>query len=349
MAQDRKGLLIVDDTEIDRVILKSILTSEFDITEANNGNFAIEYLTRQADKLDAVLLDICMSPIDGFDVLRYMKDKNITDIPVFLITAEPTRENVERALQYNVTGFIGKPFDKDDILRRIRSRLGIPPFYDLQKLQINETMRYIADLESFYQQCLANLGKDDAHYRTMKDLMEIMLNHYARTSRAPKLTVENIRLIAWAAYFCDIGELFIPDKRMQMLDGRSMVKDQQKNHVELGSAMIRLNRAPNCAYFVDLCSDMCLHHHERYDGTGYPSHVSGDNISIYNQMCRLLDEFDSMRSKFYGDKAKPVSFIIKRLTGEEGAMVSQEVLSLLEDCEKEFFNYFMKRDSQAAN
>lgn len=349
MSQERKKLLIVDDTEIDRIILKSILATEFEITEASNGNFAFEYISKQRDNLDAILLDISMPHIDGFDVLQFMKDKQLDTIPVFLVTAEPTRANVERALQYNVDEFIGKPFDKDDILRRLRSRLGILPEYNLQKAQLTETWKYINDLETLYKAYLASSGKNDSHYKFMADIMEILLYYYTRLSRSPKLCDDNIKLISKAAYFCDIGEMLIPDKRLQLLEGRTQIQNTQRNHTELGAAIVRLNYSENCSYFVEVCASMCLHHHERWDGKGYPNRTVGKNNSIYNQMCHMVDEFDLMRSKFYGDKAKPVSFVIKRMLNDDPGMVSPETYSLLENCEKQIFNYFMKGNSARAN
>ncbi len=127
MAQERKRLLIVDDTEIDRIILRSILSADFEIDEADNGNTAFEYLITKGDTLNAVLLDISMPNIDGFDVLQFMKSKGITHIPVFLVTAEPTMDNVQRAIEHKIAGFIGKPFDREDLPRRLRSRLGVVP------------------------------------------------------------------------------------------------------------------------------------------------------------------------------------------------------------------------------
>ena len=346
MAEERKRLLIVDDTEIDRIILKSILASEFEIMEADSGNLAFEYITERRALLDAILLDISMPHIDGFDVLQFMKDKKLDDIPVFLVTAEPTLANVERALQYNVEEFIGKPFDKEDILRRLHSRLGVTPTFDVHKLQYTETQKYIADLKALYKNYLANTGKTDAHYQIMADLMGILLHAYSRSSKGTNLSEENIRLLSQAAYFCDIGEMLVPDKRLQALTGQSEGKDQQKRHTEFGASLVRLNRSADCAYFVDVCSSMCLHHHERWDGTGYPHRTKGKNNSIYNQLCHLVDELDTRRSRFYGNSAKPVTSIIRRLLNDGDEMVSPDVYTLLEDCEKQIFDYFMKRETQ---
>lgn len=344
MAQERKRLLIVDDTEIDRIILKSILCREFELLEANSGNMAFEYLSTKGDDIDAILLDIAMPHIDGFDVLKFMQDKGVDKIPVFLVTAEPTRDNVERAAQYNIAEFIGKPFDQEDILRRLRSRLGLIPQIELKNEDLKITQAYITDLESLYRSYLTNFGRDDEHYRVMSGLMRILLTSYNKNQRGARLNQDSIDLISKAAYFCDIGEMLIPDKRLLIMEGNDRIQEIQQYHTTMGSGFIRLNRDKHCEFFVEVCSSMCLHHHERYDGQGYPNRIREKNNSIYNQMCRLVDEFEQMRSKFYGDKARPVKFVTKRLVNDNVGMVSPVINSLLEDCEPQIIDYFTKKD-----
>lgn len=345
MAQERKRLLIVDDTEIDRIILRSILSADFEIDEADNGNTAFEYLTTRGDKLNAILLDISMPNIDGFDVLQFMKNKGITQIPVFLVTAEPTRDNVEKAIEHKIAGFIGKPFDREDLPRRLRSRLGVIPTYALKNEERKATAAYIADLELLYQNYLTNFGRDDTRYRTMSDLMRILLNNYERRPWDIRLSAGSTDLICKAAYFCDIGEMFIPDRRLQNLEGFSKSPEMQQGHTRLGDSFIRLNRAKSCEYFVEICSDMCLHHHERFDGLGYPHGLEGKNISLFNQMCRLVDEFMQQRAKFYGNGTKPIKFVVKHLISDCPGMVDPRLNSLLEDCEPQILDYFMKKDT----
>jgi len=345
MARERKQLLIVDDTEIDRMLLRSFLVGEFDVLEADGGNVAFEYITTKADQIDGILLDISMPHIDGFDVLKFMADKGVTHIPVFLVTAEPTRDNVEKALKYHVAEFLSKPFEREDVLRRLRSRLGVIPDYDLRNEELKITQAYISDLRTVYRQYMANFGKDDEHYKVMTDIMRIMLTSYNKNHRDIKLNNNSIDLISKAAYFCDIGEMFIPDKRLQLMNGTTLSQEMQQNHTLLGASFVRLNRAPSCEYFVEICSSMCLHHHERYDGQGYPNGLMGENNSVYNQMCRIVDEFEQMRSKFYGDKARPVKLVIRRLLNDDNGMVSPKIYSLLEDCEAQISDYFMKKDT----
>ncbi len=345
MIQEKKHLLIVDDTKIDRIVLKSILGTDFEVLEASSGNMAFEYITTRRDQLDGILLDLSMPHIDGFDVLKFMKDKEIDDIPVFVVTSESTRDNVERAFQYHVDDFIGKPLDKEDVLWRLRSRLGIIPDYDLTKDDLTETMKYISELETFYKMYLSNFGKNDKHSKTMADLMKILLTSYSKMSNAVKLSADNIELISKAAYFCNIGEMLVPDKRLLIMTGNMETQGMQQAHTMNGFYLIRLNRSKSCKYFVEICSSMCLRHHERYDGKGYPHRISGKNNSIYNQMCRLVDEFAQKRSMFYGSNAKPIKYIIRRLVNDDTGMVSKEVYNLLDNCEPMIVNYFLKRDS----
>ena len=345
MAQERKQLLIVDDSEVDRILLKSILAADFDLMEADSGNAAFQYITTSADKLDGILLDISMPHISGFDVLKFMADKNVTDIPVFLVTGEPTKDNVEKAVQYRVAEFIGKPFDRDDIIRRLRSRLGVIPDYDLRKEEQKATASYVADLEALYQQYLSNFGRTDEPCRIRRDLMGILLNGYSRIQRDIKLNANAIQLISRAAYFCDIGEMMIPDKRLQLMTGGTRTEAMQQMHTVLGSNLIRLNRAQTCEYFVEICSSMCLHHHERWDGAGYPHGLVGKSNSDFNQLCRIADEFLHIRAKF-GDKSnRPNKLILKRLLNESVGMVSPKITSLLEDSEPQINDYFLKKDT----
>ena len=173
--------------------------------------------------------------------------------------------------------------------------------------------------------------------------MQIMLNAYRRTWRGEDLNPDSIALICKAAYFCDIGEMLIPDVKQKDSNSiEDMMKSREKEkHTIMGANLIRLNRSKSCRYFVEICSSMCLHHHERYDGKGYPYGIKGKNNSLYNQICRVLDELDERRSKFYGDKAKPIKFIIKHLVSDGMGVASKEVYDLLEECQPLIFNYYL--------
>lgn len=341
MSDRYKHLLLVDDTEMDRIILKAILDEEFAITETSNGYAAIEILSDNREKIDAVLLDISMPIVSGFDVLRLMKENNLNDIPVFLITAEPTRENVIKASEFGITEFIRKPFDSEDIRRRLKSKLGVVSEYDLETNDIFETKKYISELENVYKTYLCNFGKNDKHFSNMVALMKILLNRYAILNPNADLTKDKIEIISKAAYFCEIGNILVPDKFTMLTNKMDKNYSSNKNINDLGASVIQLNHAKSCSYFVQICSDMCKYHNERFDGRGFPNRISGKNISVFNQMCRLVDELDNLYSRLYGSDTSQVSFVLKKLLKDDG-IVSPEINALLEECTESILGYYSR-------
>lgn len=339
MMEYDKTLLIIDDSEIDRGILKNILCNEFNIIEADDGYSALEILIKKSTDIDAVLLDISMPVLDGFGVLRIMKENNIKNLPVFLITAEATRDNVEKATQFNISEFIKKPFDREEILKRLRTKLGIVSNYNLSEKDIEETYRYISDLESVYKRYLINFGEDSGHYTRISDLMKIILIEYSAVADRPQLDKTHIEIISKAGYFCDIGKMVVSDKLLKIGKQDEEDRDTYQSHTVLGADIIRLNYSKGCRYFVQICADICLHHHERYDGKGFPHKIIGDNNLIYTQICRIVDKFDSLFFKYREHNELQFDFVVKELAQDEGA-VSEEVFSLLAGCKIDIVRYY---------
>lgn len=346
MAAKEKKLLIVDNSADDREALESILREEFEIMQTDNGYTAIEMITKHKNELDGILLEVAMPLISGFDVLRLLKENGLDDIPVFLVTAEATKENVIRAAEFSVAEFIGKPFDGEDILRRIKSRLGVVTKCWLTVEDISETNQYITKLEAIYKLYLSNFGRDDTHYANMVALMKILLTRYGLKNPGADLSKEKIDIISKAAYFCDIGYMLVPDKLSVLSRDPDKVRAMTENHTKLGADLVRLGSSKHCEYFIQICADMCIYHHERYDGFGYPAGISGRSISVYNQMCRLVDEFDTLFSKLYGSNELQTNFILKRITQDDG-LVSPDLISLLDDCKFNISDYYAKRERKS--
>jgi putative two-component system response regulator len=126
MIKNNKKILVVDDSEIDRNIIKDTLNEDFDVVEADNGYTALEIIIEEGEKISAVILDVSMRELGGFEVLDLMNENHLDFIPVFLITVEATKSNVERASQYyNVAEFIKKPFNRTEIVKRLKLRLNV--------------------------------------------------------------------------------------------------------------------------------------------------------------------------------------------------------------------------------
>ena len=119
-----KRILIIDDSEIDREILQNILMREYMVEVAEDGLKGLARLMKGSPEIDGILLDLHMPIIDGFGVLELLKENGITDIPVVVITAESTSENLYKAYPYNIKDFICKPYDQDTLLDRLKTAFG---------------------------------------------------------------------------------------------------------------------------------------------------------------------------------------------------------------------------------
>lgn len=120
LTMDYKRVLIIDDSEIDRSILKNILDTDYYVMEAENGFKGIEILLNRKNKIDCVLLDLHMPILDGFRVLELMKENGLSDIPVIIITSESTEQNLMKTVSYDIRDFICKPFDKNLVRSRLK-------------------------------------------------------------------------------------------------------------------------------------------------------------------------------------------------------------------------------------
>lgn len=348
MMEHDKRLLIVDDSEIDREILKNVLYNEFDIIEADSGYAALEIIAKEGESLDAMILDVSMPTLDGFGLLKIMKENNVRSFPVFLITAEATKDNVEKAAQFNVSEFIKKPFNRTEILKRLRVKLGVVSDHHLTKEDIKETHKYIFDLEAIYRQYLSNFGKDSGHYMRITDLMKILLKEYAAMEHKAELDEEHIEIISKAGFFCDIGHMLFPSK----LPGLMKLEDEEKGvyqkHTVWGADMIRLNYSKHCRYFVQVCADICIHHHERYDGKGFPHKIIGSNNLGYTQTCRLVDRFDQLFFKYHEHDELQFNSVVNEL-GEDKGAVSPAIFSLLTKCKSKIIRYYHMADESKWN
>lgn len=342
MDEETKKILIVDDSEIDRSVLSSILSDDFEVEEIENGYSALEYMQKKGDLIDAILLDVSMPVIDGFSVLRLMRENNIDNIQVFMITSESTKDNVEKAMQYNVADFIKKPFDRETVLKRLKAQLGVVTSQKITDSQYEATNKYIEKLEKTYKTYISNWGKESGHYERMSDLMNILLSRYCASTKNNMLTKREIEFISKAAFFCDIGFMMLPRKYGVMWQDE-WDDELYKEHAGLGEDIVGLNTSKECEYFVHLCGQMCAHHHERYDGKGFPDGIYGNNNSIYIQMCRLADSFDEWYLKYRRHNDRWFDLVISSLSKDRG-MVSPEVFSLLIDSRLSIISYYDTRE-----
>lgn len=339
--EDIKRILIVDDSEIDREVLRNMLDGEFEVSEASSGYSALDIILEKKEEFDAVLLDISMPFYDGISVLRALRESHLQDIQVFMITAEATKENIEKVSQYNIADFIKKPFDRNEVLKRLKAKLGVEDTVVLTRADIDQTRKYIADLEYIYERYLNLTGQNNKKDARRSYLMRVMLEKaFEKRPGAEKMDDFQIEMICKAAYLCNIGNMLvhnIPTDTGQKDEGKESNIYQQ--HTEMGSYLLRLNYSKRCRRFVDICAEICLHHHERLDGKGFPHGIHGNNNSIYAQMCGLLERFEELFIGYHRHNATQFDYVMNQLEEDIG-FVSNKVLLLLMESKAEIVDFY---------
>lgn len=314
----------------------------------------MELITKKPCKIDGVLLDISMPVLDGFNVLEIMAENNI-NIPIILVTSEDTAANVHRAAKYAVAGFISKPFEPQLILEKLGNIFGIESLptavetheENFGKTETYETDTYISKLTSIYKAYLKNINLDDSHCQRVSKLMEIMLIEYGLANKT-ELDTLDIRIISKAAYFHDVGLMGIPTElifKKETMTGSE--REIYNSHTVMGANIIWLNSSENCKFFVKVCSDMCMHHHERYDGLGFPHGLKGSDNSVYSQLCGLAIRFDKLFSKRKEINDVQFDFVINEMKIDKGAFFSEH-LEMLAKCKGEVINYYRTMDINSA-
>ncbi len=331
-------LLIIDDSEINREILSTILEDEYEILEAPGGREGIAMLENYGRGIAVVLLDIVMPQMSGFEVLSRMERSGwIDDIPVIMISSEDSDEVVLHAYELGASDYINRPFD----VRVVRHRVG-----NVMRLYAKQRRLNMMLAQRFYEherdsRMMIDIiggamelrnGESGPHVRHIRVLTEILLDRLAQRTDNYKLDVGERATIAMASALHDIGKLAIDDKILNK-PGRLTPEEFEvmKTHAPLGADMLKNLGQYEDSALVKTAMEICRWHHERYDGGGYPDGLKGDAIPISAQVVSLADVYDALTSERVYKAAVPHDEAIRMiLDGKCGAFNPLLITCLLD-------------------
>jgi putative two-component system response regulator len=306
-------VLVVDDVPENLTVLGELLCRDYTVRAANSGAAALRLAAVQPAP-DLILLDLMMPVMDGYEVMQRLRaDPGTRDIPVICVTALNATEEEERGLSYGAADYITKPLRPPVVLARVRSQIELKRARDrlnnqnaFLEAEVTRRMRENQMVQQASIHALARLAETrdpetgNHLLRTQEYVRRLgqLLRHHPRF--AADLNDESIDLLAKSAPLHDIGKVGIPDYillKPGRLDGTEW--EIMKTHARIGAEAIeRAERDSNQPLaFLATAKQIARHHHERWDGTGYPDGLAGDAIPIAARLMALADVFDALISR----------------------------------------------------
>ena len=304
----RQSVLIVDDSAMNRALLSQMLGRQYDTAEAAGGEECLHLLEQNPTGISIVLLDIHMDGMDGFAVLEAMNQRGmLEEIPVIMISSEDTADSVRRAFDLGASDYIGRPFDAKVVYQRVSNTIRL---YAKQRRlsamvadQVYETEKRSHMMTDILSRVVEqHNGESHAHARRISTLTAMLLAHLTQKTDAYPLSQEMRQTIAMASMLHDVGKMEITDRVLNSNARTPEELETMRQHTVLGAKMLEELDAYRDEDFVRAASQICRWHHERYDGSGYPDHLAGEQIPIAAQVVGLADAYENLVS---GSEAQP--------------------------------------------
>lgn len=306
-----KKALIVDDVSINCELLSDMLCDEYEIITAENGEEALDILTENQYNIAILLLDLMMPVMTGYDVLQELKAMGMLNrFPIMIISSETDAGCEERCLSYGISDFIKKPFNPQVVLHRVHNSIALFSYKnELESLVYNQTKELKAKNQKLEEvnentiDLLANIVEarnleSGSHVKRVKSFTHILADVVATEFPEYGLNQRNIKTISQASAMHDIGKIMVSDAIL-LKPGKLTPEEFEimKLHTVNGCKIL-----DDAGYlwegdYYEYTYQICRHHHEKWDGRGYPDGLKGDEIPIAAQIVAVADCYDALTTE----------------------------------------------------
>jgi putative two-component system response regulator len=350
---DRKKVMVVDDNPQNVSLLVEFLRDDYTLIIANNGKRALDILA-SGNHPDLILLDIMMPVMDGYEVLKHIKEDPLTThIPVIFATAKADVADEAYGLSLGAADYISKPINPDLLCARVATHLRLKnvenALRDRAKTLEEEVMKRTREIRTF----------QDVTVRAMASLAETRDNetgnHILRTqnyvkilaeklANRPKyhgiLSTEYIKKLYISAPLHDIGKVGIPDNIL--LKPGKLTFDEfeiMKQHTTIGyESIVRAEESVGSKLeFLDCAKEISLSHQEKWDGSGYPQSLKGEEIPLSARLMAIADVYDALINKRVYKCAMPHEEALEIMKDGRGTHFDPEIFDDFLNIESEFF------------
>jgi putative two-component system response regulator len=298
-AERKATILIADDDGETRSILERLLQQKgYSTRTVDNGEAALQSVS--AALPDLILLDGNMPGMDGFEVVKRLKSEARTrTIPTIMVTGLGDKESRLRALENGAEDFLVKPVDRNELWSRVRNHLRLKEYSDLLQdhnvLLGSQVRERTAQLRESYRETILLLMSAAEHRDNDTGDHVRRISHFtSELAGIMGMSAEYVELMFYASPMHDIGKIGVPDFVL-LKEGPLDTAEWEvmKTHPVLGKRILESGTNE----YLRMGAEIALTHHERWDGTGYPSGASGDAVPLSGYIMGICDQYDALRSK----------------------------------------------------
>ena len=330
---NKEKVLIIDDELAPRESIRMVLKDQYDALTAAGAHEGLDIIDKVS--IAIVVMDIKMPKMDGITALKEIKERH-PETEVVLLTAYASLETARDAIRFGAFDYLLKPFDKDDMLLVINNGLKKRRNKENLKLERELLLNRTMDLENQIKKVRNNLIK---HYDdTVKGLIltidakdHYTYNHSNRVAALSKsiaealnVTGKTLKEIEDAAKIHDIGKIGI-EKNILNKEGDLTFDEYEevKKHTSIGVRIVQEIK------FLEDAVPVIKHHHERYDGEGYPEGVRGDDIPLSARIVVVADAIDAMMSARPYRSALPMDKVRQELSDNAGTQFDPGIVNII--------------------
>lgn len=345
-------VLVVDDTPDNLSLMSGLLKDLYKVKVANNGEKALK-IVQSHPQPDLILLDIMMPGLSGYEVCEILKaDPATRHIPIIFLTAMTATDDEKKGLELGAVDFITKPVNPPIVLARVATQLQVKAAADFLKDQnvyleteVEKRTRELAAIQDVTILAMASLAETrdsdtGNHIRRTQYYLKALAERIKEHPRFRHfLTEEMIATLFKSAPLHDIGKVGIPD-RILLKPGRFTPEEFEimKGHTTLGRDAIQHaeNQLGMNVEFLKFAKEIAYYHQEKWDGSGYPEGIGGDDIPISARLMAVADVYDALISRRVYKEGMPHEKAVQIITEGKGTHFDPDMVDAFIELQDEF-------------